>query len=57
LFYPLFNIFFAPYLFFSTACLKFFKIVFCMLEFFLALFPFYKKIPKIFSEFLILWEK
>jgi len=34
-----------------------FKIVFCMLEFFLALFPFYKKIPKIFSEFLILWEK
>ena len=35
-----------------------FKIVFCMLEFFLALFPFYKKnIPKIFFEFLILWEK
>ena len=50
LFSPLFNIFFAPYLFFSTACLKFSKLFSACWNFFKH-FSLFTKIPKIFFEF------
>jgi len=53
---PLFNIFFAPYLFFSTACLKFSKL-FSACWNFSSIFPFLQKDQKYFLSFKILWEK
>jgi len=53
---PLFKIFFAPYLFFSTACLKFSKL-FSTCWNFASTFPFLQKDQKYFLIFKILWEK
>jgi len=53
---PFFNIFFAPYLFFSTACLKFSKL-FSACWNFSSIFPFLQKDKKYFLSFKILWEK
>ena len=50
LFSPLFNIFFAPYLLFSTACLKFSKLFSACWNFSSNFFLF-TKIAKIFFEF------